>query len=99
MIRKGLITCALAGLLTAGTAFAKVHFYVNVGPPAAVVETRPIAPGPGYVWTPGYYHWNGNSYVWLNGAWAHPPHHHHRYVAGVWVHGHRGWYYRNGYWR
>jgi hypothetical protein len=99
MIRKGLLACMIAGGLTAGVGFAKVHFYVGISPPAPIVETPPPAPAPGYVWTPGYYNWNGGSYVWTNGAWVVPPHHHHHYVAGVWVHDHHGWHRREGHWR
>jgi hypothetical protein len=99
MIRKGLITCMLAGALTAGIANAKVHFYVGFGPPAPIVETPPPMPGPGYVWTPGYYNWNGGSYVWANGAWAIPPGHYHHYVSGAWMHNHHGWYHREARWR
>ena len=99
MLRKGLITCAIATMLTAGVGLAKVHVYVGLAPPAPVVETRPIAPGPGYMWTPGYYNWDGAHYVWVNGQWMLPPGHHHHYVAGAWVHHHRGWYYRDGYWK
>ena len=97
--RNGLITCALAATLTAGVGLAKTHVYVTLAPPAPVVETRPAMPGSGYVWTPGFYNWNGSNYVWNNGAWVTPPRHHHHYVSGAWVHSHHGWYYRQGYWR
>ena len=99
MIRQGLLTFALAALLSTGTAFAKIHVYVGVAPPAPIVQTPPPAPAPGYVWIPGHYIWNGSRYIWRGGAWAMPPAHHHRYVAGVWVHGRRGYYFRPGYWR
>jgi hypothetical protein len=29
-------------------------------PPVAQVEVVPVAPGPQYVWVPGYLSWNGN---------------------------------------
>jgi WXXGXW repeat (2 copies) len=99
MFRKGLITCAIAGLLTSGIAFAKLHVYVGIAPPAPIVETPAPAPGPGYIYTPGYYNWNGSSYVWVNGGWVLPPAHRHHYVAGIWVHNHRGYYFREGHWR
>jgi hypothetical protein len=40
MTRKGLITCMIAGALTAGIANAKVHVYVGSGPPAPIVDRR-----------------------------------------------------------
>jgi hypothetical protein len=99
MLRKGLITCAIATMLTAGVSFAKVHVYVGIAPPARVVETMPPSPGANYVWTPGYYNYEGGHYVWVGGRWLLPPGHHRHYVAGEWVHGRRGWYYREGRWR
>jgi hypothetical protein len=99
MIRKALLTGVLAGTLAASAGLARVHFYVGVAPPAPIVETPPPAPGVGYVWTPGYYNWNGSSYVWVNGGWAIPPGHFHHYVAGGWVHDGHGWYRTEGHWR
>jgi len=32
--------------------------------PAAPAEVVPPAPGPGVVWVPGHYAWNGAAYVW-----------------------------------
>ena len=32
-------------------------------PPTVRVETQTVAPGPGYVWTRGYWRWNGTTYV------------------------------------
>ncbi len=99
MFRNGLIACAIAAMLTAGIGYAKVHVFVGVAPPPPVVVTPPPAPGRGYVWVPGYYTWNGANYVWANGTWVVPPHHYRHYVAGVWVHGHHGYFYRPGHWR
>lgn len=99
MLRKGLIACAFAAMLTAGISFAKDRVYIQTGPPAAVVETRPPAPGAAYVWTPGYYNYNGGSYAWVGGKWVTPPHGHHHYESGRWMHDKNGWYYRDGYWK
>ncbi len=99
MIRKALMTCALAGALTTGVAFAKVHVYVGFGPPAPIVETQPPMPGPGYVWTPGYYNYVNGNYVWTHGTWVVPPHGHHRWVAAHWGHDRHGWYREDGHWR
>jgi hypothetical protein len=32
---------------------------VTEAPPAPQVEVQVVAPGPGYVWTPGYWAWHG----------------------------------------
>jgi len=34
------------------------------------VEAQTVAPGPGYIWTPGYWRWNGATCVWVSGAWV-----------------------------
>ena len=63
----------LATALTAATACASAaprrsRVYVRVGPPAPIVETRVVAPGPGYVWIPGYHAWDGRAYGEPTGA-------------------------------
>ena len=54
-------------------------------PPPVRVETQTVAPGPGYVWTTGYWRWTGTDYVWVPGSWVVRPR-----PAAVWVAGH--WY-------
>jgi hypothetical protein len=44
-----LLSATLAA--TPACAASRSRVYVRVGPPAPVVETRVIAPGPGYVWS------------------------------------------------
>jgi|SRR5580658_7319328 hypothetical protein len=97
MLRKGLIALVFAGGLTLGTAFAEV--IVKVAPPAAVVETRPAAPGTGYVWIDGYQNWNGSAYVWVPGRWELPPRANARWVAHRWVHRNGGYVMVEGHWR
>jgi hypothetical protein len=97
MLRRGLMALVFAGGLTLGTAFAEV--VVKVAPPAAVVETRPAAPGAGYVWISGYQNWNGSAYVWVPGKWEMPPRAHARWVAHRWVHRNGGYVMVEGHWR
>lgn len=73
--------------------------YVRVGPPSPRYENYGYAPGPGYVWTPGYYAYRGNNYGWVGGSWVRPPRARARYVPGEWRHHSRGYYWRPGYWR
>ena len=42
-------------------------------PPPVRVETQTVAPGPGYVWTSGYWRWTGTTYVWVPGSWIARP--------------------------
>jgi len=57
------------------------------------------APGPGYVWTDGYWDWRGGNWFWVNGVWLRPPHPRAVWVPGYW-HGERGHYrFYRGHWR
>ena len=95
----GLVLAGLASTLPA-SARADTRIYVRIGPPAAIVETRPVAPGPRYVWVTGYHRWNGTAYVWVPGRWRLPPSHYSVWVAGHWAHHpHNGYYWVGGHWR
>lgn len=84
-------------LLAAPAMYAEV--VIRVRPPAAIVETRPVAPGPGYFWTAGYHRWDGTRYVWVPGAWVLPPRPHAVWVAHRWVRRGGGWVFVEGHWR
>jgi hypothetical protein len=53
---------------------------VRQAPPPPPVERVVAAPGPGYVWIPGYYDWAGNRWAWRSGHWERPPR-----QGAVWV--------------
>ena len=92
----------VAGLLAAAPACAapRGRVYVRVGPPAPIVEARLVAPGPGYLWVPGYYRWDGGAYVWVSGRYELPPRRHAAWVPAHWVReGRRGWFFVEGHWR
>ncbi len=51
-----------------------VGISVAVAPPALPVYTQPAGPGPGYMWTPGYWAWNDDAgYYWVPGTWVGAP--------------------------
>jgi hypothetical protein len=64
----------------------------------AVLESRPPAPYPTYVWRPGYHRWVGSRFVWAPGTWARPPYRGGIWVPGRWDHEHRGYFWRSGHW-
>ncbi len=93
------LALSLSAALATG-ACAPGRLYVRIAPPVPLVEARIVAPGPDYVWIPGYHRWDGRAYVWVAGSWALPPVHYHAWVTGHWVHrGNRGWYWVDGHWR
>ncbi len=89
---------AVAAFALATPAHAQVGVYIGAPPPPLRYEARPAIPGPGYIWSDGYYEpWQGR-YRWHAGYWQRPP-----YQGAYWVHPHydhydRGWGYHEGYW-
>ena len=99
-MKKLLAFVALAVLASTAPAGADTRVYVRVGPPVAIVETRPVAPGPRHVWIAGFHRWDGRAYAWVPGRWELPPAHHRAWVAGHWAHHRRkGYYWVDGHWR
>jgi WXXGXW repeat (2 copies) len=70
LIKKVVSALFVAGMIGAAAtplpSMADADFNLNFGPPAAQVE---VVPGPrqGYVWSPGYYNYENNRHVWVNG--------------------------------
>lgn len=82
----------------APTASVSGEVEVSGAPPAAIVETVPVAPDPTFVWIGGVWVWGGGGWHWEHGHWGRPPHpgavwvpHRYVYRGGrhVWVRG--GW--------
>jgi WXXGXW repeat (2 copies) len=61
-------------------------------PPELPEYDQPPAPGPGYLWTPGYWAWGPGGYYWVPGAWVEAP-----YYGALWTPPYWGWY--GGYYR
>ena len=80
------------GALTPVSASAEVavSVSVNVGPPPLPVYPQPFCPGPGFLWTPGYWAYGDVGYYWVPGVWVSAP------VGLLWTPGYWGW--REGLW-
>lgn len=101
LLVAGLMAAPMLALPTPSRAGVRVGIDVSVGipPPPLPVYVQPVAPGPGYIWTPGYWAWDpAYGYYWIPGTWVLPP------VTGLlWTPGWWGWsggFYRwhAGYW-
>jgi hypothetical protein len=78
-----LLLCAAPTLTQA--AFG-IGVSVNIAPPVLPVYVQPPLPAPGYMWTPGYWAWDGADYYWVPGTWVEPP------QSGLlWTPGYWGW--------
>jgi len=83
---------------SASSAQAVVGISVRIGPPALPVYAQPMIPGPGYLWTPGYWAYGPDGYYWVPGTWVEPP-----VVGLLWTPGYWGWaggvyVWHGGYW-
>ena len=95
-----LLTLAMISAIPAAPAKAAVAvgISVNFAPPVLPVYEQPPIPGPGYIWTPGYWAWGPDGYYWVPGTWVYPP------VVGVlWTPPWWGWVdgvylFHAGYW-
>jgi hypothetical protein len=57
-------TAAILSIPAIPSALAQ-HIYVQVGPPAPLVEHPGPRPHEGWVWVAGYHRWDGHGYVWI----------------------------------
>jgi hypothetical protein len=93
------LSLMLAGLAIPATAQAQVICTGNASPPPELpVYDQPPIPGPGYIWTPGYWGGGPSGYFWVPGTWVEPPS-----VGLLWTPGYWGWrdgiyVWNAGYW-
>jgi len=89
-----------AGILCLSTAaFGQIGVGVSVGiaPPPLPTYEQPICPGDGYIWTPGYWAWDGD-YYWVPGTWILAPEVGYLWTPGYWGWGGSGFFFNEGYW-
>ena len=71
---------------------------VRVGPPVLPVYAQPICPGPGYIWTPGYWAYGDEGYYWVPGTWVMAPEPGLLWTPGYWGFAEGVYVWRAGYW-
>jgi hypothetical protein len=83
-----LATAVLAPMMVLPVQQAHAGVFVSVGfaPPVLPVYVQPPLPGPGYIWTPGYWAYGDAGYYWVPGVWVMPPR-----VGVLWTPGYWGW--------
>jgi hypothetical protein len=86
------ILLAVAMIAAPSKSVAQVTLAVNitVEPPELPDYDQPEIPGPGYLWTPGYWAWGDAGYYWVPGTWVEPPQ-----VGLLWTPGY--WGFRDGF--
>lgn len=98
LLVAGLMATPMLALSPPAVAGVSVGISIGIAPPVLPVYEQPIAPGAGYIWTPGYWAWGGGGYYWVPGTWVMPPAFGLLWTPGWW--GWSGGYYRwhGGYW-
>jgi WXXGXW repeat (2 copies) len=89
---------ALFLLSVSASSFAQIGISVNFGPPALPVYEQPICPSEGYLWTPGYWAWDGDDYYWVPGTWVEPPQAGFLWTPGYWGWENNAYFFHGGYW-
>lgn len=99
IIFGGILSLALL-LGTTAPSFAAVFISVNIAPPALPVYTQPVCPGPGYLWTPGYWAWDPavGQYYWVPGTWVLAPQPGYLWTPGYWGWSGGAYAWHAGYW-
>ncbi|HEY1943564.1 MAG TPA: hypothetical protein VGH40_15750 [Roseiarcus sp.] len=67
-------------------------------PPPLPDYDQPPLPGPGYIWTPGYWAWNNYDYYWVPGTWVEPPQPGLLWTPGYWALADGVYAFHRGYW-
>jgi hypothetical protein len=100
-LKHSLLTAVLlAGTLTACAPHYVYAYRVPPPPPQPYGGAAyGYAPGPGYVWTDGFYDLRGDRWVWVQGRYMRPPHPYAVWVAPRWVETGHGWRFHEGRWR
>jgi len=75
-----------------------VGISVQFGPPVLPIYAQPICPGPGYIWTPGYWAYGPDGYFWVPGTWAYPPKVGLLWTPGYWAFEDDLYVWSPGYW-
>ena len=83
---------------TVSQAQVAVGVSVRIGPPVLPVYAQPVCPGPGYIWTPGYWAYADEGYYWVPGTWVMAPEPGLFWTPGYWGFAEGVYVWHGGYW-
>jgi len=94
-----LMGTVLLGTILTGCAPGGGYVSARLGPPPPPrYGIIGVTPGPGYMWTDGYWEPRGGRWYWVGGSWRRPPRGRRHWVPNQW-HQDRGRYrMRRGRW-
>ncbi len=87
---------ALVALPSLGQADVAVS--ITIAPPPLPLYDQPLIPGPGYLWTPGYWDYGPDGYFWVPGTWIEPPEIGFLWTPGFWSWNAGVFVWTTGYW-
>jgi hypothetical protein len=97
----GWLLLALGMLFLSTLSFAQEGAFTTtaptIAPPDIPAYEQPMCPGDGYIWTPGYWAWDGD-YYWVPGTWVMAPEPGYLWTPGYWAWGGGGFMFNEGYW-
>lgn len=70
----------------------------TTAPPELPNRDQPPCPDEGYIWTPGYWSWDGVTYFWQPGVWVFPPQVGVFWTPGYWAYSGTVFIFHRGYW-
>ena len=77
---------------------AVIVIRVRHAPPPLPYYEQPYCPVDGYIWTPGYWAYNGYGYYWVPGQWVEPPQYGYLWTPCYWGFSNGYYGFHNGYW-
>jgi hypothetical protein len=99
LIMAGLLAVgALAAPLTGFAQPTELRIYVETAPPPAKVTAPPTEAKVGYVWSDGYWAWNGKAYEWTEGSFVQIVEPAQKWVGPTWTQENDKWYFTAGHW-
>jgi len=93
-----LLVLVVLALPQASQAQVAVGVSIHIGPPVIPVYPQPLIPGPGYIWTPGYWAYGPGGYFWVPGTWVLPPTVGVLWTPGYWGYAGGVYAWHAGYW-
>jgi hypothetical protein len=106
-MRARFLVLPLAMTLASGVAMmplmhpaqAAIDISINIAPPPLPVYEQPPLPGPGYMWSPGYWAYDpADGYYWVPGTWVEPPEVGLLWTPGYWAFVNGAYAWNGGYW-
>ena len=97
-LRSLLFALVLLAISAASSAQIGFGVSIRIAPPELPVYDQPIAPGDGYIWTPGYWAYGDDDYYWVPGTWVMAPEVGYLWTPGYWGWDNNGYLFHDGYW-